>query len=511
MLEKIIKKDKNEQLEKILEQKGLDIDEQAKNILQGILYKIEVSYKDYKKVKFKGQSRQKYIKELLKNIEKRCNKIKIIKPSVKVKNELIQTELEQNGFYYDKNKNQIISYPIETKLLYAIEKVSNYPKILNNKYEDATVAISDLINTGKNLDRVEVLRDFNGWSWTTINKEIENISANLIYQSLQIILGEEFMDKWTNDKDGIVDYLEQFTQVISKKYNKKLANEMKQSIAKIAIANAMDNNEKYKKHIEDKIKDIDNKIVEFEDSEKMIVQMTNQKKKMLKEINEIDKILGQNERLKEEYEKVNQNNNLSEEKIFSIKLLKQQLKNKKNTLLDKVNEINYLLKPLNYLEEKQKILEQKKKMQDVIQIQEKTELFLFLPKILKCFSLLIQKVEDEEEIFKFLYQFRYFLLLPFDDERKIKDVEEFELEILKIEKLLTQKAVKKKIINDVPLEIMSHVFKTRIIVLEELFYKVTKKDNKFYVQLFDENVSEEKFEIVQLDKMKINKKIKIFM
>ena len=49
MLEKIIKKDKNEILENVLEQK--EIDEKTKNLLQGILYKIEDSYKDYKTVK----------------------------------------------------------------------------------------------------------------------------------------------------------------------------------------------------------------------------------------------------------------------------------------------------------------------------------------------------------------------------------------------------------------------------------------------------------------------------
>ena len=49
MLGKILKKDKNEELERILEEKK--VDEQAKNLLQGILYKIEVSYKDYKKAK----------------------------------------------------------------------------------------------------------------------------------------------------------------------------------------------------------------------------------------------------------------------------------------------------------------------------------------------------------------------------------------------------------------------------------------------------------------------------
>ena len=47
MFKKIIKKDKNEELERILD--GKQIDEQARNLLQGILYKIEVSYKDYQK------------------------------------------------------------------------------------------------------------------------------------------------------------------------------------------------------------------------------------------------------------------------------------------------------------------------------------------------------------------------------------------------------------------------------------------------------------------------------
>ena len=50
----LIKKDTNAKLEKILENKK--VNEQAKNLLQGILYKIEVSYKDYKKVKAKRKT-----------------------------------------------------------------------------------------------------------------------------------------------------------------------------------------------------------------------------------------------------------------------------------------------------------------------------------------------------------------------------------------------------------------------------------------------------------------------
>ena len=85
MLEKIIKKDKNEELEKVLEEKM--IDEQAKNLLQGILYKIEVSYKDYKKVKVINESEKKYVEQLILNIKKNCKSIKVIKLSQKIEDD----------------------------------------------------------------------------------------------------------------------------------------------------------------------------------------------------------------------------------------------------------------------------------------------------------------------------------------------------------------------------------------------------------------------------------------
>ena len=55
LLEKIVKKDYNNELEKILEEKNFD--ENAKSTLLSILYKIEVSYKDLKTVKKEIQER----------------------------------------------------------------------------------------------------------------------------------------------------------------------------------------------------------------------------------------------------------------------------------------------------------------------------------------------------------------------------------------------------------------------------------------------------------------------
>lgn len=494
----IIKKDKNKELEKILAQK--QVDEQAKNILQGILYKIEASYKDYKKVKSKNQTEEDYVKEIINNIDKRCDKISVVKLSQKVANEEIQKELEKNKFYVGQ---EIICYPIEEKILYAIEKKSRYTKILNNKYEEVTIALSDFINAGKNMDRTEVLRDFNGWSWTTINKEIENIEANLIYQILQIMLGEEFLDNWCKDKDGIIDYLEQLTDIVPKQKN---------LLIKIAMANTLRENPQFAQNINDKSKKINEEIEKYEDTKSRIINLTNYKKKLLQELNNIEMLLGQKEKLKEQYEKQNEEAPI-DKKMFNIRTFKKNLENKKQQILEEIEQNNYFLNPTNYIEEKSKLLEQKQKLENVKQDQSQIEKWLieFIENFLKDFKLLIKKAKREEGITKLIYQFRYFMLLPFDMEKSVKDVEILKSKITDVEKLLTKTAIEKKVINNVPFEIMKHVFKTKIIILEDLYYKITSKDEKKYVQIFDENVSEEKFEITSTEKMKINKKIKIFI
>ena len=100
------------------------------------------------------------------------------------------------------------------------------------------------------------------------------------------------------------------------------------------------------------------------------------------------------------------------------------------------------------------------------------------------------------------------MLLPFNLEKDIKDVETLQKTILDTQKILVQKAIKQKVITDVPFEIMTHVFETRIIILEELYNKITVKEGKYYVQLFEEKV---KFEIAPVEKTSIKIKIKILI
>lgn len=506
MLEKFIKKDNNEELEKILDEK--DVSEQAKNLLQGILYKIEVSYKDYKKVKAIETTETQYVERILKDIQKKCDKIQTIKPSEKISDERIQEELEKNKYYID--KNEIICYPMEKKILYAIEKKSNNNQIVNNRYNVAK-PLSNLINIGKSIERIEPLRDFNGWSWTTINTEIENIKANLVYQTLQILLGEEFINDWAKDTDGIIDYVEMMSKQLATKFGEEISKEIEEKLFQIAIINEIEENLEYKSKIENELEEIDREFQKYNNTRENTQNITDKKKNASKEIKEIERILSQEANIKEEYERINSTAEI-QNKIFSIRVFKQKLNDKKQKLLKEIEQCNYLLNPTNYIREKEKV-EKNKKLLEVINYNEKEQenlIIEFEKLFLECFKKIVENT-NQEEIMKIVYRFRYFMLLPFNNEKNIKDIKQLQEKIQKVEKIIIDVAAKNKIINNVPFEIMEHVFQTRIVSLEELYFKIIEEFGKYYAELFDENITEEKFEIQSTDKIKTNKKMKIFI
>ena len=317
---------------------------------------------------------------------------------------------------------------------------------------------------------------------------------------------------WCEDKDGIIDHLELFQEEVTEKYGENVAEKLKGLLIEIAITNTVRKNKQFAQYLSDKINEIEKEIEKYENTGQRIEQIIENKKLLLKELNKVEQILGQKAKLKKEYEKINEDETI-EQKIFNINVLKKQLTIKKQQLLEQIGKSNEMLNPSKYLEEKNKLIEKRERLQLVEKTQKEVEknLIEFIENFLKCFEKLIDITNDEEEIVRLIYQFRYFMLLPFNLEKSVKDIKKVEKKITNAEKKLVQKAIKKKVISDVPEEIMKRVFETRIIILEDLFYKITKKEEKQYVQIFDENISEEKFEIKPIEKAKLNKKIKIFM
>ena len=177
LIGKIVKKDYNNELERVLEKKAYA--ENVKSILLSILYKLETSYRDYKQVKQDVVSKEELIESIINCVKNNCDEIKLIKPNSK-ESEIIG----KRTFLVEKKKKRIICYNIERKVLYCLAKISKRNKIIKDNYFIVNKTLSDLINVGACINQVEPLRDFNGYSWTTIPREIESIEHNLIYQNL---------------------------------------------------------------------------------------------------------------------------------------------------------------------------------------------------------------------------------------------------------------------------------------------------------------------------------------
>ena len=135
-LEKIVKKNYNNELEMLLEEKQFD--EHAKSTLLNILYKIETGYKDIVTVKRDIETKEEYIENFMGIIKNNCNSIKILKMSEQ------NNEIPQNRTYIiNKDKKEIIAYPIERKVLYAIAKIGKKDRIIKDKYFLIDETISD--------------------------------------------------------------------------------------------------------------------------------------------------------------------------------------------------------------------------------------------------------------------------------------------------------------------------------------------------------------------------------
>ena len=312
-LEKIVKKDYNNELEAVLEKKYFN--EDAKSTLLNILYKIETAYKDYKKVKQNTETKDEYIEKIIDIIQNECEEIKLVKPYSE-ESKIIGNKT----FLVEKNKKRIICHNVERKLLYCISKISKQERIIKNNYFLIDKTLSNLINTGNNINMVEPLRDFNGYSWTTIPREIESVEHNLIYQNLIILVGNSFLNNWIYNKAFVMDYMEIFYEKMEEQYGKDVTKEIIENLEKISILLEVKFENKSKEEFLKIKNEIEDKLEELKDNKKFIENITKTKKRLANEIKNIDETINDKKMLQKEYNIRNEKLPL-EKKIFSIRIL----------------------------------------------------------------------------------------------------------------------------------------------------------------------------------------------
>ena len=412
ILEKIVKKNYNNELEKILEEKQFG--EHEKSTLSNISYKIEAAYKDVETVKQDVETKDEYIVNLLEIIKNSCDSIKIIKMS-----ERENSQIQENRTYIiDKDKKEIIAYPIERKILYAIAKIEKKDKIIKEDYFVIDKTLSELINVGNNINMVEPLRDFNGYSWTSIPEEIESIDHNLIYQNLRILVGYKFLNKWVKNNEYIIDYFEKFKEKLKEQYGKENKNKFIYTLSRISIILSAKFNKDEKEDLL-KIKEkIEEQYYKVQEKETFIENITKKKIEIANHIKEIDTIINNEKLLQQEYIKRNEQLPL-EKKIFSMRILSKIMEQEREKDFIEIEKLNKLLNPQNFIKYKKEIEDKYNclKVLDSENIEQELEKYKIKLQIvfLDMLKSNIDKAETKQEIEKIIYSFRYYLLLPYDN------------------------------------------------------------------------------------------------
>ena len=513
-LDKLVKRDYNNDLEEVLAKKSFD--EEVKNLLLDILYKIENSYKDYAMVKKNTITKEEYIKKIIKAVKNNCEEIKFIKPG----------QEKKRTIKVDDKSKKIECNPIETKLLYCLSKIQKCDDIIRIYPPYLNKALTQLINVGNNINTVEPLRDFNGFSWDISIMEIENFYYNLVYQDLVMLCGNSILEEWTNEHDDMIDYLDLLKEDLEKKYGKKYLTEITKLLKVIAIMLGLLENEEFKEEMLKRKRNIEDEINKMQDKVKYLDDLSKRKRKLTNQIRDIDVIISDKEKLSEEYYRRNRYLPL-ENKIFSKRVLKINLQEQRDELLIELKQCNEMMNARKFIQVEKEYKEELKYLEIAcLEDMEKvlySKIIMLQKRMLQAFNFRIQRAKTKEDLIKIFYELRYFSLIPIENDKNIAQTTKLTKMLEEVKKNAIKKAFELKIMNKVTerntglnFQILSYIFESKIIRLEDIFVKLIKDRNDTYVQFYDENTIDKKITLEktlrkEVLKAKLNKKIKVFI
>ncbi len=488
LLAKLKIRDYNNELEKILENKLFSYD--VKNLLLSMLYKIENAYKDYETVKVEVPSKKEYIENILRIIKEKALKIFLVKSETSEAKEFEEKNLK---YKVDKQNGEIICIQNELAILTALLKLDQV-NIDSGTYNYLERPINAMINQGKLRSDMEVIRDFNGWSWDIVTKEIKDIEYNYLYQTLILINGRKGTKKIKNSElNDIISRMAIEQYICTNKdleYNKKF--------------------EQIKNEKKEKFELLDNK-------KDFLDKVTQEKKEYTKQIENIDKILNNNDLLKKEYYARNEKLP-NREKIFSVSYLVAILDKERMDLLERIEECNRLILPKEFVNQKSRLENEKKFLSSIGEKISREEIIELASKFIEVVGNKISKIKEENkaELINWIYKIRYYRYVPISIEEKVKDIKELDEKFKDLIKQVIKKAQHLKIWDifaedeNLMYEILKEVFDTKIIYLQNINVQCKYENKVLYVEYYDDTVIESSKKI-EIDEVRIKKKFKVFL
>ena len=507
-IKKIHLKDYTNKLEKVLEKKAFSL--QTKNLLLSMFYKIENAYNDYEKTKVEVYDKGQFLDYLTNIIENQCNEIEIVKFEEKGK---------LDKYTVNKQTGKITTLGNEFYILNAIIELSQKTLCIPTEEEMLKSSISYFLNTGLRMHEAEVIRDFNGWSWDIVQKEISNIELNLVFQTFIYLLGYNTILEWVKNESPLIDYLILNYEKLKQEFGEENAKELIEFLCKFSIEMYVEQNKEQKNMWENYKKENNLELEKLNNKTAYLEEITKQKKKYTKQIEKIDRTLNNKEELKKEYE--SRNDRLpNKDKIFSIRHLINKLEIERQEYVDKIKECNTLIEPKGYVVREEEVrkkveflnklnLDKKNTRKDLLEL-----CILFL----SCLQIKIAKEQNKQELISYFYIIRYYRFLIFEKEGTLlKDVEKLEVSFEKAISLLIEKAQKLNIIENITLDedinyqIIHKLFDTKMIDLNNIVIETKVEEGKLFATYYDTNVIENTYEIYSNKTVKLKKKVKLFI
>ena len=496
MKSRLLQKDYSEELEEICESKRFD--KEAQNLLLSMLYKADGAYNDYRTVKREVPSKEDFLENIIEIVKNYCKEIEIAKPNSELEKELNKSrckvvEEEPDNKY---NKEQkVIFFPNEKVILYSIIKAGLDKINTNLSLKDKSML--GAIQIGKCISGSEVIRDFNGFSWSQIVSEIESLECNALYTDLTFLLGEKYVD---NLKSSNIE-----------KLNTVVEAELLEQMQKIATKFYLEYDENQARIVEQNLKKDKDELEKMEAGSEYVENISNIKKDLLNKIKEIDEQLNDPKELRNAY--INHNKNLpNEQKIFSVSHYEEMIQKQRQDILNKIEEYNKLQNPIEFVKIKQELENRIKFAEEVntIQIEDLQKVFF------KDFSKILGDLNEKDRLIDYIYKIRYLKYLPVSQDKLMKDVIDF----TDLEKNTIEKCIEKNVITPISNNaktdylLLKSLFETRNISIEGLLVKLNVKDGKLISEIYDGDILDSTNE-VELPKgsnihLRKTKKVKIF-
>ena len=504
-------KDYNNLLEQVLEKK--DFSSTGKNLILSVLYKMETNYNDYRTVKRDITAKEEILTDFINLVRDYCNSLIVIKPESKRSSLLSNTE---SKYIANSAKKELEVFPNEKYILEGFYSLYNNNSMVNDKYGILKDAIMEIFIHGNSSNNIELLRDFNGFAWYVAKNEFEDTYANLIFQDIRIIAGNELLKAWVYNKDNDKDYIEELKKELNRRYDKEMAEPLFNQIITTILKVYFERHPETIKNL--KIK----KEEEPQDIRRYIEEISKDKKKLLKKVENLDRIINDSEKLEEELAARKEAGEIIKDKLQ----LKELLIAERQKCMNKIMEYNKTIDPRQLLKKTKKSTVTEIQLLDYQEIAETEttaleELINLQKMFLKGYKILAEKLIGKKEVLELLYEFRYYNLIPITSEELLKDNEELKEDIDSMRQFLIDKAIDERIINPVNSnkyinnEILKNIFSLRIINLENAEVNVQKIPEGIRANYLDGDVEETSKDIIiskDIGKYKIKekKKIKIF-